>query len=215
MQEEIKSNIYSEFISKICKKYVKKGFKVFDSGCGDGFHTSIIKKYSDNVIGGDFDDRTKKEYDIVFRKIEENNFGQEKEFDLVTSFDVIEHVEDDLGYLRELIKITKSGGIIIIGTPNRNRLSNKIISLIKGKIEYPHKLGYHYESGGDIIHLREYTIDSLNNLAKKTNIAEVIKIYPAFFGIYLSKIGPIGIKKLDVNIFNKYCQHLFMVLRKK
>lgn len=207
-------NLYGNYIDIISKKYIKRGFKVFDCGCGDGFHTSIIKKYSDEVIGGDFEDRTKREYSITFRKIQVNKYGREKEFDAVTSFDVIEHVEDDLGYLRELIKITKSGGIIIIGTPNKNRLSNKIISFVKGKIEYPYKIGYHYESGGDIIHLREYTINDLNNLAKKTNTAEVIKTYSAFLGLYLPIVGTVGIKRIEVNFFEKYSQHLFIVLRK-
>lgn len=208
------NNLYGQYIDIISKRYIKKGDKVFDCGCGNGFHTSILKKYSSKVIGGDFDNRIKKEYDIAFREIKINKYGKEKEFDLVTSLDVIEHVEDDLGYLKELIKITKSGGIMIVGTPNRKRLSNKITSLIKGKIEYPHKIGYHYESGGDIIHLREYTMDDLNNLVNKTKLVKIIENYSSFLGMYLPKIGPIGLKKIDVNFLKKYCQHLFIVLRK-
>lgn len=211
----MKDDLYSKFIDKLCGKYIKKDKKVFDCGCGDGAHTTIVKRYCDNVIGGDFGNRTKKEYNIAFRKVEVNKYGRKDEFDLVTSFDVIEHVEDDCRYLKELIKITKPGGIIIIGTPNKNRFSNKIKSLIKGEIKYPHKIGYHYESGGDIIHLREYTPSDLENLVKKSKAAKIIKTYCAFLGLYLPKLGSLGLKELDLKILKNYCQHLFIVIKKK
>lgn len=214
MQKEIKNSLYSKFVNELCKKYVKKNFNVFDCGCGDGFHTSIIKKYSTNVVGGDFDNRTKRDYGIAFKKIGVNKYGREKEFNLVTAFDVIEHVENDKEFLREILRILKPGGIAIVGTPNRDRLSNKIISLIKGKIKFPRNLGYHFESGGDIIHLREYTSADLENLVKKTKGAKTIETHCAFIGTYLPKIGSFGLKKLDTKILKNYCQHLFIVFKK-
>ena len=198
---------------KLCNDF-EKGYKVFDCGCGDGFHTSVIKKYSNNVIGGDFINRTKKEYAINFRKISINKYGKESEFDAVTSFDVIEHVADDVGYLKELIKITKPGGTIIIGTPNRNRLSNKIISLIQEEIIYPRNLGYDWGSVGDIIHLREYTIDDLFILSKKFKNIEKIDVKACFLGLY-TPYGEMGFKGFDMRFFRPYCQHLFLVLKKR
>ena len=123
------------------------------------------------------------------------------------------HVENDSKYILELISRTKKGGTIIIGTPNKYRLSNKLISFIKGPIKYPYKLGYHFESGGDIIHIREYTASELENLAKKNNLND-IKIYSSFLGIYLPYLGAVGIKKFDLSgIYSKYCQHLFLVIK--
>lgn len=206
------SNLYSKYIMRLCEGF-KKNSKVFDCGCGDGLHTSVIKKYSDNVIGGDFTNRTKKEYAINFRKIAVNKYGKESEFDAVTSFDVIEHVADDVGYLRELIKITKPGGVIIIGTPNRNRLSNKIISIMKEEIIYPRKLGFDWGSGGDIIHLREYTIEDLYLLAKKFKNIEEIEIKTCFLGLY-TPYGEVGFKRFDMKFLGSHCQHLFLILKK-
>jgi SAM-dependent methyltransferase len=207
--------LYAKYIDQLCKKYAENNSLVFDCGCGDGFHTSIIKKYCSEVIGGDFDNRMDEKYGIPFRKIDVNNCGQENEFNATTAFDVIEHVENDQSFLAELIKVTKSGGIIMIGTPNRNRLSNKIVSCVKGEIVYPCKIGYHFESGGDIIHLREYTEKDLENMAKKMGNVEIIKIYTSFLGLYIPKIGPVGFRGMDIKILKNYCQHLFLVLRKK
>ena len=193
---------------------IKKDDKVIDIGCGDGFTTSILKQLSGFVIGGDLNNLISSECNIDFRKLHVNNYGARNEFDAVTSFDVIEHVADDCNYLKELIRVTKPRGYIIIGTPNKNRLSNKIISLFKGEIKYPRNLGYHWESGGDIIHIREYTAKDLKKLALKFNNTKIIKIENSFLGLY-TPIGAIGFKNIKINILKKYCQHLFMVLQKK
>lgn len=41
-------------------------------------------------------------------------------YDLVFSFDVLEHVPDDKLFVKELYRVTKPGGQIIISTPNKN-----------------------------------------------------------------------------------------------
>ena len=206
-------NLYGEYVDRLSRKYIRKGDRVFDCGCGDGFHTSILKRYSDSVTGGDFSNRTDPKNGVNFREIKENEYGRENEFNVVTTFDVIEHVHDDLKFTKELVKITQPGGLIIIGTPNRNRLSHKIRALIGKKVTYPYKVGYHFESGGDILHLREYTIDNLRDLSSKIANVEIVGIMGCFLGLYTT-IGPIGLKGLDQKLFAEYTQHLFLILKK-
>lgn len=205
--------IYAESVEKIAKKYLKRGLKVFDCGCGNGLHSMILKKYASGVIAGDLENRTRPEYPLNFRKISVNSYGIKNEFDAVFSFDVIEHVEEDLKFIKELARITKPGGRIIIGTPNRRRLSNTIKAIFGQRVVYPYKLGYDYESGGDIIHLREYTMDELTGLAKRSGNLKVLEKKPVFLGIYTS-FGSVGIKKPGMKLLEKYCNHLFIVLEK-
>lgn len=209
-------NLYGEYVGRLSRKYIKKTDQVFDCGCGDGFHTSILKRYSDHVIGGDFSNRTDSKNKIDFREIKENEYGKENEFNVVTSFDVIEHVQDDLKFIQALVKITQPGGLIIIGTPNRKRLSHMIRALMGKKVTYPYKVGYHFESGGDILHLREYTINDLRKFSSMIANVEIMDVIGCFFGLYTS-IGAIGIKGLDglnQKLLAQYSQHLFLILKK-
>lgn len=205
--------LYGEYVNKLSKKYIKMEDRVFDCGCGDGFHTSILQQHSSYVLGGDFNNRTNLLNKVNFREIKENDYGGENEFDVVTSFDVIEHVKDDLGFTKELVKITKPGGLIIIGTPNRNRLSHKIRALVGKKVTYPYLVGYHFESGGDILHLREYTINDLRGLSSMIANVEIISLIGCFFGLYTS-LGDFGFKNISNKLLQHYSQHLFLVLKK-
>lgn len=40
-------------------------------------------------------------------------------YDVVVSFQVIEHIQDDAAYLKEIFRVLKPGGIALITTPNR------------------------------------------------------------------------------------------------
>lgn len=206
-------SIYDKFVHEICRQYIKKGNSVFDCGCGDGTKTKILQQYSENVTAGDLDNRAKLCEGVPFILIKPDYYGEPNQYDVVASFDVIEHVEDDAGFLKEITKILKPGGIGIIGTPNRNRISNQLTALVKGKIEYPRNLGYHYESGGDIIHLREYTSADLEQLVGKIQGAQLIEVKEGFIGAY-TPWGGVGFKSLNPKIFKKYAQHLFLIFRK-
>ncbi len=64
-------------------------------------------------------------------------------FDSVVSFQVIEHIQDDRLFLKEIHRVLKPGGIALITTPNRP-----------------------YSLSRNPWHIREYTAQELTNLAK-------------------------------------------------
>lgn len=64
-------------------------------------------------------------------------------FDYIVSFQVIEHIKDDVLFLKEIYRVLKPGGTAILTTPNR----------IKTLTRNPW-------------HIREYTADELTQLAK-------------------------------------------------
>lgn len=65
-------------------------------------------------------------------------------FDLVLSFQVIEHIENDVLFLKEIHRVLKPGGTAMITTPNRPRSLSR-----------------------NPWHIREYTGDELSLLAKE------------------------------------------------
>ena len=53
-------------------------------------------------------------------------------FDATVSIEVIEHVEDSFAFMRELARITKPGGMVIVTTPNVLNLSSRLRSFATG-----------------------------------------------------------------------------------
>ncbi|MBL8862117.1 MAG: class I SAM-dependent methyltransferase [Planctomycetes bacterium] len=52
--------------------------------------------------------------------------------DAAVSMEVIEHVEDQFRFLRELVRITRPGGLVIVTTPNTHHLPSRLRALSTG-----------------------------------------------------------------------------------
>ena len=104
------------------------GKAVLDLGCGSGYGSARISKVAHSVHGVDIDEDAIRfasaRYvgpNLTYSSIPTDGplpFPDES-FDVVLSFQVIEHVHDDLGYLREASRILRKGGTIIVVTPDR------------------------------------------------------------------------------------------------
>jgi SAM-dependent methyltransferase len=55
-------------------------------------------------------------------------------FDLVTSTEVIEHVESPIGFLRNIGWLLKPGGFAVLTTPNVDSAAARLSFLVKGKV---------------------------------------------------------------------------------
>lgn len=109
-------------------EYVK-GFvankRVLDFGCGEGYGTNILRKIGSFVVGSDYDKETlykaRKKYgpdiNLVVSDCLQNCF-KDNLFDVVVSFEVIEHVKDIDTYLHAVCKLLKGEGVFYLSTPN-------------------------------------------------------------------------------------------------
>jgi len=104
-----------------------KGRRVLDIGCGGGLFLSKMKEAGADVLGVELSDtrahyaKTKHGFDIVKRTIEDEYWREfHGTFDVVTLWDVIEHVNYPLATLRAAAEILKPGGILLIDTPCRD-----------------------------------------------------------------------------------------------
>jgi 2-polyprenyl-3-methyl-5-hydroxy-6-metoxy-1,4-benzoquinol methylase len=99
---------------------------VLDFGCGDGYGTRMLAERSAVILGIDVDpaaiELARKKYShpsLAFRHIGGLPLPFESEsFDVVLSFQVIEHVDDVPFYLEEIHRILKKGGRFLLTTPN-------------------------------------------------------------------------------------------------
>lgn len=100
------------------------GRRVLDVACGEGYGTAMLAdRGATNATGVDIDqptvERAAARYPCEFRcaDIAALPFPDDA-FDLVVSFETIEHVPDAEAALAELARVLASGGLLIISTPN-------------------------------------------------------------------------------------------------
>lgn len=121
-------------ISKALQDYEFK--KVLDAGCGDGEIGKMLQiERRVNVHGVDI---SRKGVDLANKKglhakvadISVHIPFRSNTFDLVISSETIEHVLNPDIFLKEIYRVLKPGGIILITTPNLSSWLNRLIMLI-------------------------------------------------------------------------------------
>ena len=102
------------------------GRDVLDVGCNTGYGTIRFVPVAKRVVGVDVSPRAieaarERAVDGRPEFIQTSGFElpfPDASFDLVTSFQVLEHVPDPLVFLRELARMLRPGGLAILATPN-------------------------------------------------------------------------------------------------
>ena len=102
------------------------GRDVLDVGCNTGYGTIRFLPVARRVVGvdvspGAIEAARDRALDGRPEFVLTSGLGlpfPDASFDLVSSFQVLEHVPDALAYLRELARVTRSGGEVILATPN-------------------------------------------------------------------------------------------------
>jgi len=133
----------------LAKEYINGD--VLEIGCGEGRGLSLLANDATTYTAIDkiqeVIDKLSKEYPKV--KFIQTNIPPlgdlaDNSFDVVISFQVIEHIKKDKEYLKEIHRVLKPGGKAIITTPN--------IKMTLSRNPW---------------HIREYTADQLTKLAKE------------------------------------------------
>jgi O-antigen biosynthesis protein len=98
---------------------------VLDAGCGVGYGTAYLARAARRVIGVDVSDdaisyaRTRygdDEVEFLVADVLDLPF-EERSFDTVCSFEIIEHVTDAERFVAELARVLKPRGLLILSTP--------------------------------------------------------------------------------------------------
>ena len=112
--------------------YVEPGMKVLDIGCGQGVHSLRVAHRGVQVIGVDYNWRSLEigqalrvevpTAQIVFMmgNVERPLPFPNEAFDLILMLDVIEHLYQRTQALREVSRVLKADGTLLLAAPNRN-----------------------------------------------------------------------------------------------
>jgi SAM-dependent methyltransferase len=97
--------------------------KLLDVGCGNGTRLAQLESLGWNVYGQDLDSQAVRYAQETFGlkvhlgRLEDIRFP-EQFFDCITLNHVIEHVHDPIGLLKECRRILRTGGLMVLVTPN-------------------------------------------------------------------------------------------------
>ena len=125
----------------------RKNNKLIDVGCGIGYFLEAAKERGWEVYGTEF---TEKAIQICSQKgikmkkgiLDPKNYMPE-EFDIITSFEVIEHINNPIHELNSFHKLLRKGGLVYVTTPNFNSLLRYRLKSSYNNICYPEHLSYY------------------------------------------------------------------------
>lgn len=125
------SGVFSRSLDVIGKENGSHHGKLLDIGCGYGFFLDLAHKKGWEVYGVEPCDHArayaaKKGILVDSENLFERAYNDEL-FDVVTLFYVLEHLPDPLRYLKEINRILKPGGLLLIRVPH----TTPIVRLLK------------------------------------------------------------------------------------
>jgi SAM-dependent methyltransferase len=148
-----RSNEISPITLKRCDQLLdrfeqfRKTNKIIDVGAGEGWFLYQAKKRGWDVYGTEFEDRAISlcnEKGVSMQKgvLDPTNY-EANEFDVVTSFEVVEHINNPKEEFINFNQLLRQGGLVYVTTPNFNSVSR---TLLKGKwhvLHYPEHITYY------------------------------------------------------------------------
>ncbi len=107
----------------VCRWVTLPGRRVLDVGCGIGMYMAAFLRETPHVFGVEIEceralEARERAAGVVQAPGERLPFS-EAAFDVVFSHEVLEHVTDDQACVAEMVRVTRSGGRIVVFVPNR------------------------------------------------------------------------------------------------
>lgn len=147
---------------------IKSKAKILDVGCGSGQFLYEMKTLGMNAYGvepGSIDENeAKKERLNIVNGTLENAKYPDNFFDIITINHVLEHVNDPAGTIKEMFRILKRGGMLIIGVPSYSCPEAQIFGKDWESLDIPR-------------HLFDFSDTILIDYLKKSNFKIVNRVY--------------------------------------
>ena len=113
--------IIASFVEQICREVKDRRPRILDVGCGTGANLVMLSRFGD-AEGVDISHDAlafcrERGLENVKQGAAEDLPYEDGTFDLVTALDVVEHLDDDLAGLRELRRVLRPGGRVLLFVP--------------------------------------------------------------------------------------------------
>lgn len=128
-------------ITAILKHELMPGASIMDLGAGEGALSRRLMDQGFRVTAADVDPESFRCAEVPFTKVDFDDPSELAKFvqlhsnayDAVIGIEVIEHVQDQWSYVRQLMAMAKPGGMVLISTPNTTSWLSRITFLRSGQ----------------------------------------------------------------------------------
>ncbi|MBH5322644.1 class I SAM-dependent methyltransferase [Aurantiacibacter sediminis] len=120
------------------------GLLLLDIGCSSGIFLGEARSFGMVCMGAELSPETaafaRKHFSLPVHQGDWRDAGfADASFDIITLFDVIEHLPDPLGELKALHRLLKPGGLLLLSTPDIDGLFPRASYPLAKKLDYwPH-----------------------------------------------------------------------------
>jgi SAM-dependent methyltransferase len=183
----LKQRKYSEITEKLGST---KNLHCLDIGSDNGVVSYLLRKRGGVWKSADLDEGSVRAIqDLVKSDVYQIDGGQtpftDDEFDKIVIVDFLEHIPDDHGFIRELARIIKPGGELIVNVPHKKNSILRRLRLAIGQTDEKHG------------HLRQgYTRESLVAVLGEHFSLVSSTTYSRFFSELIDTLVVFGISKL-------------------
>lgn len=211
-------NKYLDF----CVKFGKSKGRLLDVGAATGFFLNMAKKRGYDVFGVEMSESAaslarEKGIDVKTGDLIEHNMPANS-FDIITMFDVLEHMTEPFKELKEAKKILKKGGLLVINTPNGRSLLARTLKT-KWHLVLPPEHLFYFSPDNLSLFLKSQGFDVLYNgsLGKQFTIQYIFKTLHKWQGFSVwNRLSNFFSRKFLSNLYVPINTHdnLFMIFKK-
>jgi len=182
--KEFSDLYYSSLISEIglynstkmvtidkCISMLPSSGKVLDIGCFNGYVLDLLKEKGYETFGVDASKSAvaiccEKGHKVLECNLEKEIPFEDSHFDAVIGMEIIEHLADTDSLIREVKRVLKPDGVLVLSTPNFFSLSRRLMTLLGINPYFEASFSFPPKMAG---HLRFYTHDLLSDFLKFHN----------------------------------------------
>lgn len=196
-----------EMVRRALSQHGSSSGVLLDVGCGTGNLKPFVARFCDRYIGidtvrySDFPADT----EFVLQNLDRPLTSLADHFaDVVISVETIEHLENPRAFYRELVRLAKPNGYVIVTTPNQLSLLSKLTLLLKNQFNAFQEAPGLYPS-----HITALLEIDLRRIAREAGLSDIKVIY--------SDRGRIPFMNRDYPAFlkgNRFSDNLLCIGRK-